>query len=140
MDKHLEIANELKQILCGQHDDWTGDSINDASAFLRELKRAYPGVANAMAGDLDRNIEDFVTMTELDHHTLLMAAKVLSGKAFSLDYMDDRRTPRTMVEAFGKSPASISGRTPSAKSTLASSFSRSACGARPSTYPDTKLL
>lgn len=109
MDKHLEIANELKQILCGQHADWTGDSINDASAFLRELKRAYPGVANAMAGDLDRNIDDFVTMTELDHHTLMMAAKVLSGKAFSLDYMEDRRTPRTMIEAFGKSPASISG-------------------------------
>jgi hypothetical protein len=111
MDKHLEIINELGSIMRGEHPNWYGNTQEQAAKFLREFQRDMPSLARQLAHDIQRNTSDFSIMSGIDIATLNSAVRVLLGTRFDLEPVQyiERRTPRTMAEAFGKSTASISG-------------------------------
>lgn len=81
---HLDLMQEFAQILRGDHPAWGGSRIMNGYAFLRRIADDSPEVAEALASDVERNVNDFVEETGVSPRTMALVPVVLRGQTTGL--------------------------------------------------------
>jgi len=81
---HADVMTEFAQIIQGEHSGWSGDKRENASYFLRMIRKDTPELAKAIAFDIECHLAEYSWMTGLPHRTLEQAQRVLYGQWGSL--------------------------------------------------------
>lgn len=81
---HLDLMKEFAQILRGEHPAWEGSRIMNGYAFLRRIADDSPEVAEELARDVERNVDDFVEETGISPRTMALVPLVLRGETTGL--------------------------------------------------------
>jgi len=76
---HLDLMQEFAQIIRGDHPAWGGSRNMNGYAFLRRIADDSPEVAEALACDVERNVDDFVEETGVSPRIMALVPSILRG-------------------------------------------------------------